>query len=441
MRSHALAALLCRATLVLTVAVALPAAAQYTRDRSAREMIDARAINELYPATRFEEAEGVLLGIVEACADKCAPRTIARAWMYVGVVRGSGLSDQAGALAAFTAALGVDAGVALDAELASEATRATFERARQSVAHAGPNTPPASVASNLVMPPERDPGTSLGDADICPPGMRCAAEGDRCEQDVDCQSDLICSASGAGRKRCERAERCASSDDCARGRCEGGVCRAQLKKTPLVPKNWIGVQLGFDWALLSPADGLCSTTPEGEAAAYACYADRTAYPSDASTPASDTKTGGGFARGTSRLTMSYERGHVAGLLAGVRAGYVWGGAPQGFLPVHGEARLRYAFGLTSGAALVPHLFVAGGFTQVDARLRMNVADTNTTSGEVDERSVDAYKPFGRWFAGGGAGLSWLLWGAIGIDAALAVTALVPDATLALMPTLGSSLGW
>src|SRR5262245_14292757 len=105
--------------------VALPARAQYTRDAAATKKID-EAINQHYVATDFEKAEGVLLGTINACADKCSPQVHAKAWMYVGIVRGSGRNNQAGAKEAFQKAVAADPNVKLDMVLATPETQATF---------------------------------------------------------------------------------------------------------------------------------------------------------------------------------------------------------------------------------------------------------------------------------------------------------------------------
>ncbi len=47
--------------------------------------------------------------------------------MYVGIVRGSGKNDQAGAKEAFQKALGTDPTVKLDTQLATPETQKTFE--------------------------------------------------------------------------------------------------------------------------------------------------------------------------------------------------------------------------------------------------------------------------------------------------------------------------
>jgi hypothetical protein len=103
----------------------LPAEAQFTRDAAANKKID-EAINQHYVATDFEKAEGVLLGTINACADKCSPPVFGKAWMYVGIVRGSGRNNQAGAKEAFQKAHAADPNVKLDLVLATPETQATF---------------------------------------------------------------------------------------------------------------------------------------------------------------------------------------------------------------------------------------------------------------------------------------------------------------------------
>ncbi len=104
----------------------IPAFAQYTRDNAATKKID-EAINEHYLATDFEKAESVLTGTITACAEKCSPAVLGRAWMYVGIVRGSGKNDQAGAKEAFQKAFAIDPTVKLDTQLATPETQKTFE--------------------------------------------------------------------------------------------------------------------------------------------------------------------------------------------------------------------------------------------------------------------------------------------------------------------------
>jgi hypothetical protein len=136
--------------LALITFFTLPALAQYTRDNAASKKID-EAINEHYLATDFDKAEAVLTGTINACADKCSPGVIAKAWMYVGIVRGSGKNDQNGAKDAFQKALAADPSVKLDTQLATPETQSTFANLGGSGAPVPADKPgkaPAAAAAN-----------------------------------------------------------------------------------------------------------------------------------------------------------------------------------------------------------------------------------------------------------------------------------------------------
>ncbi len=113
--------------LLLAALIALFAAtaAAAPRDAAANKKID-EAINTHYLATDFDKAEAVLTGTINACGNKCSGPVIARAWMYVGIVRGSGKNDQKGAKEAFQKAVAADGKVALDDALATPETKKTF---------------------------------------------------------------------------------------------------------------------------------------------------------------------------------------------------------------------------------------------------------------------------------------------------------------------------
>ncbi len=96
------------------------------KDAAATKKID-EAINVHYLATDFQKAEGQLLGIVKACGDACSPNVLGRAWMYVGIVRGCGNQDLAGAKEAFESAKAADPATALDTALATDEVKAQFE--------------------------------------------------------------------------------------------------------------------------------------------------------------------------------------------------------------------------------------------------------------------------------------------------------------------------
>ncbi len=147
----------------------LPALAQFTKDASANKKID-EAINNHYLMMQLDKAENLLTGTVDACADKCSPATKAKAWMYVGIVRGSGNNDQAGAAEAFAMAKGIDPNVTLDEALATPETKTTFDSTAGGQVAAPVATAPVAAApvaaaagagSPATLPPPEVPGDMI----------------------------------------------------------------------------------------------------------------------------------------------------------------------------------------------------------------------------------------------------------------------------------------
>ncbi len=96
-------------------------------DAEANKKIDA-AINTHYASAALDEAERALLDIVSACTGSCTPMVVARAWMYVGIVRGSGRDDLAGAQEAFGQAKATDPRIVLDDLFATDLVKRVFEQ-------------------------------------------------------------------------------------------------------------------------------------------------------------------------------------------------------------------------------------------------------------------------------------------------------------------------
>ncbi len=165
-----------RLSQVLLLVLALtPIAAQAApRDAAAKKKID-EAINTHYLTTDFEKAESVLLGTLSACEDRCSGPVRAQAWMYIGIVRGSGKADQAGALEAFQAAVAEDPNVQLDEALATPETIATFKKAKAKAgagAPAAPATPATPVTPAAPAAPMAPAGPAMAGTMLCLPTVR-----------------------------------------------------------------------------------------------------------------------------------------------------------------------------------------------------------------------------------------------------------------------------
>jgi hypothetical protein len=117
------------------------AASAGPKDAAATGKID-EAINVHYLATDFNKAEAQLLGVIKACGKDCGPSVIGRAWMYVGLVRGSGKQDLAGARDAFNKARDADPGMQLDSALATPEVQAEYD-----AVFSGKSATPVATAS------------------------------------------------------------------------------------------------------------------------------------------------------------------------------------------------------------------------------------------------------------------------------------------------------
>ena len=150
---------------LVALATCRPAlAAAAPRDAKAIAKID-EAINKHYIATKFDQAEAQLLGVIAACKGQCSASVLAKAWMYVGVVRGGGKNNQKGAREAFTNAVASDPKVKLDDVIATPQTKKTFAAARRAMRGA---TTTGGVEPTTTADPPTESGT---DAMDCSPRL------------------------------------------------------------------------------------------------------------------------------------------------------------------------------------------------------------------------------------------------------------------------------
>jgi len=122
------------------------------KDGAAMKKID-EAINVHYLATEFDKAEAQLLGVIKACGKDCSPNVIAKAYMYVGLVRGSGKQNMAAAREAFEKAKASDAAITLDAALATPEVQAEFNKAKAGGGGAAVATPAAAAPAAAAAAP------------------------------------------------------------------------------------------------------------------------------------------------------------------------------------------------------------------------------------------------------------------------------------------------
>lgn len=85
------------------------------------------AMDEYAKSKDTDKADGALLEAISVCGSDCSPSLLARAWMYIGLVRGNGAKDWETAREAFSVALGFDPKVELDPRFFSPTAQALFD--------------------------------------------------------------------------------------------------------------------------------------------------------------------------------------------------------------------------------------------------------------------------------------------------------------------------
>jgi hypothetical protein len=144
---------------LLAVSIASLAAAAPNKDAATLKKID-EAINVHYIAAQFDKAESLLQAAIKDCGIKsCSGEVLGKAYIYLGVIRGNGKQDLAGARRAFENAQGADPNVTLDATLVTPAVLSEFNK----VMGKEPDGEPAKAEAKPVKkedkaaPPEEEP--------------------------------------------------------------------------------------------------------------------------------------------------------------------------------------------------------------------------------------------------------------------------------------------
>lgn len=154
---------------------------------------------------------------------------------------------------------------------------------------------------------------------------------------------------------------------------------------------------------------------------------------------------------TGRVLLGIDHAVADNLSVGARAGFAFGGGPQGendaraFLPLHLEGRFAYWFGDQPFAktGFRPYVFAAGGLAQVDARTRVTVVESTRPSYQPDnppEQILVVWKKMGQGFAGLGGGIVYNLSESSGIVAEVKAMMMFPSSGQVLQPTVGYTIG-
>ena len=163
--------------------------------------------------------------------------------------------------------------------------------------------------------------------------------------------------------------------------CVGDDCAGSGGGAKHPRNNWFILSVQQDLAIVGAGTSVCDEANQ-TAGAYSCF--RAAGSQYHGIPLDDPgdNVNGGLAPATTRLRIGFDRVLVAGLVIGVRLGYVLHGlgprADGGHapLPFDAEGRLAYWFrdDVFSNPGVRPFIFVAGGAAQVDAKFDVKVIE-------------------------------------------------------------------
>ncbi len=274
-----------------------------------------------------------------------------------------------------------------------------------------------------------------------------------CEASSDCDFGMSCVEG-----RCKAPGVCTKDADCGDGICQAGLCGERERPGKM---DWFGFHFGADFSSLSGANDVC----RGETEEYACFDGSEAYEG---TPYPDNggAVASGLHLGTMRAMISYDRFLLDNLSLGVRFGFAFSGAPDGFFPLHFEGRGTYYFtDVAKGASMwAPYFAVGFGLAQVDSRSEVEMVDCRPES--VDEcvgspsvnqqlidpedgaarlRTLDAYKTLGQVFGSVSPGLMVAFSTELSGVANLGVMLMTEEQAKAIVvnfqPSLGLALGF
>lgn len=337
-----------------------------------------------------------------------------------------------------------------------------------------------NVAAAPPSLPERPPPERCPVRETCPPefpgcedGPEPLARGDaelgaECQDSLECKAGLMCEAG-----RCVTSPRCDIDEDCTSGVCRNWRCEPTAPKPPPArpPSSWFGLHFGADFGPMNGSN-VCST----QNTEFDCFTEQSGAPyppalseeiAVAPGEPGDPYPGaavGGWASGSLRVLLSYDRRLSPSLALGGRLGVAFNGGPSRvgepeFLPLHLEARASYwLFGSDSdsdSSMVRPFFFAGGGFAQVDLRKDLVVQDCSTqenrrafedcvnaegdfanSSSGLPEVRVTATRKLGRGFITAGVGAFIPLFKNMGVVPAVGALFMFPEAGFVMQPSLG-----
>lgn len=266
----------------------------------------------------------------------------------------------------------------------------------------------------------------------------------------------------------EKPSQCLDDRQCNAGlTCVSGACVPKPEQAPAkdIRENWVTLSFGPDVSFFS-GEGVCSVAGQNDQH-YICYREDDTRYDGVPTPDIANNVNPGFALGTLRVALAYDRLIVDETVSvGGKLGFAFLGASGGgasFIPVHIEARGRYFLlpKALAGLGVRPFGQASAGFAQIDSPVDVQVyedatacgADPNIANdpctqpsgpnGVIEKRlqTLTAYKQAGFGFVSIGAGAMYEAIPGLALNVSVRASLTFPVVTVVLSPELGISMGF
>lgn len=393
-------------------------------DSAAQRAAD-HAMNDLFMATKFDEAKAALEESIKGCESGCSEKTRARLYRDLGVVYITGFHDAKHGTKAFKKARALNPKVQLDPVITTPEIQSAFDA---SAMDAEP-TPSSSAETPVVLEEEG--------------GKKKKRKKKHVEEDKDEKVIVTCS----------RDSECEGGQVCKMGEC---VARPPEPRTPVV---WLSLGLIQDVLFMSGSD-VCTKKSQIDSG-YTCL--RATGSQYHGTPLPNRGGSVSFtpALATTRVSLSSYFPLFGPISGGIRMAYAFlGQGPQadgGKKFVFYQAEAIGAYWLTGDAfstkKIGAFLQLSGGVAEIDGSAKVTVNETPTIfqmpggvvppASQLDNpptQTLDAYKKTGSGFASAGIGTFLPFGSASGLLADLRFSALFPTTGFAMSLGVSGALG-
>lgn len=395
-------------------------------DAAAQKAAD-RAMNDLFMATKFEEARKALESTIEECGSDCSDKTRARLYRDLGVVEITGFHDTKKGRTAFKKARTLDPGIALDPVITTPEIQSVFDA---SAGGGGGDTSKVEEAAASVV---LDDGSEEGGGK-----KKKKKRHDAEEESTEPERVVV---------------RCSGDSDCEQGQaCVNGQC-GEKPPAPYEPVVWLSLGLIQDMLFVSGSD-VCTQKSQVESGFTCLRAGGSQY-HGTPLPGQGGKISFTPAFASTRVTLASYVPLFGPVSAGIRMGYAFAGqGPQadgGKKFVFYQAEAIAAYWLSGDAFSTKHigtfLQASGGVAEIDASAKVKVTENlnavHPASQFFDnppQQTLDAYEKTGSGFASLGAGAFLPFGSASGLLADLRFSVLFPTTGVALSLGVSGMLG-